>query len=56
MALPIKPTPILTDRAAKEFQKQRSENERKAISTSDYLKAKKAYEACIEAWKRAYEM
>jgi uncharacterized protein YeeX (DUF496 family) len=47
MALPIKPTPILTGKDAKAFAKKIKDNETRPLSKKeidDYLRAKVAYE------------
>lgn len=44
MARPIKETPVLTGKDADRFQKIIKANEHKKVSTSDYDRAKKAYD------------
>lgn len=52
MALPIKETPILTGKAAKEFRRQIEKT--KPLSREEYFRAKKTYEACKKAWGKAW--
>lgn len=44
MALPIKPTPHLTGKAARKFIKDVLDNENKPVPREDYERAKKVYE------------
>lgn len=48
MALPIKPTPILTGKDAKRFIKKMRENENKPVPREEYLRAQKTYEELKE--------
>ena len=44
MARPIKETPVLEGKSAREFEKQVKQDEKRKVSESDYNRAKKAYD------------
>ena len=50
MALPIKETPILTGKAAREFLRRAKKAETEAVPREEYLRAKKVYDDCVKAW------
>jgi len=54
MALPIKATPHLKGKEAREFVKKMKEVDagKHIVSQKEYLRAKKTYDKCVKAWGR----
>lgn len=54
MALPIKETPVLRGKDAREFIKRMDEVDtgKHKVCQEDYLRAKKTYDECVKSWGR----